>query len=169
MKQEKRNSKVFLRPRFSLEVAKPKVDIISLLESELNYSIALYKYKISDNQIFIDICKNDSHFWSPHLHLEVIEVDKSISKIKGLFSPKHQVWALFMFLYFIIWLTFLAALTMFYVNNTLDKNIILSLMMSIFLPVIWLTLYFMGRIGRDFGKKQIKGIHDLLFNTIMKD
>jgi Na+/melibiose symporter-like transporter len=163
--EEKSNSTVFLRPRFSLEIDRSQQDILSVLESELSYLKEKYKARISDHHVFIDICDKDSHFWSPHLHLEVLVKEKNSSTIKGLFSPKPQVWTLFMFLHFVVGISFLAFLTMLYVYSTLDKSILLPLMMSIFLPIIWISLYFVGRIGRDFGKKQMQELHDFLIES----
>ena len=100
--EQKNNSKVFLRPRFSLEVGKSKEEAISAIERELVYLKKDYKYKISDHHIFIDVSEKDSHFWSPHLHIEIVTNDQTSSTIKGLFSPKPQVWTFFMFLHFVI-------------------------------------------------------------------
>ena len=116
--EQKNNSKVFLRPRFSLEVGKSKEEAISAIERELVYLKKDYKYKISDHHIFIDVSEKDSHFWSPHLHIEIVTNDKTSSTIKGLFSPKPQVWTFFMFLHFVIGVSFLAFLMMLYVYNS---------------------------------------------------
>jgi len=56
---------------------------------------------------------------------------------------------------------------MLYVYNSLDKNIIFPLMMVIFLPIFWFTLYFVGRIGRDLGMKQMQKLHELLLNCFV--
>jgi len=165
--EQKNNSKVFLRPRFSLEVGKSKEEAISAIERELVYLKKDYKYKISDHHIFIDVSEKDSHFWSPHLHIEIVTNDQTSSTIKGLFSPKPQVWTFFMFLHFVIGVSFLAFLMMLYVYNSLDKNIIFPLMMVIFLPIFWFTLYFVGRIGRDLGMKQMQKLHEFLLNCFV--
>lgn len=166
MLEEKKNNAVFLRPRFSLEVNKSLEEIIEILKRELLTSGNKFKSKITDHHIFIDIGDKDNHFWSPQLHIEIIAIDKKSSVVKGLFGPKPSVWTFFMFLHFVLGISFLSFISMLYVNYSLDKSLLLPLLLTIILPILWFLLYFIGRLGRDFGRKQMKELHDFLLASI---
>lgn len=168
MIQATSNSEVFLRPRFSIRVDKNNEAILAALEKELSIAKATFSFKRRDTHIFIDVGKKDSHFWSPHLHIEILEEANQNSEVKGLFSPKPQVWTFFMFLHFLIGLLFLVFATMLYTNSSLEKSIGLPLIMVIMLPIVWVFLYFIGRLGRDFGKKQMQKMQQLLLDSIEK-
>ena len=90
------------------------------------------------------------------------------SLLKGLFGPKPQVWTLFMFVHFIIGISFLGFGVMLYSKLSLDESIIFPLIMMIFLPLFWTLLYFLGKIGKDTGKNQMQDLHDFMIKVIGK-
>ncbi|MEQ6123579.1 GTP-binding protein [Pseudotenacibaculum sp. MALMAid0570] len=121
--------------------------------------------KVVDEHVFIDVIKEESHFWSPQLHLEVIE-EEGVTKLKGLFGPKPQVWTFFMFIHFIIATAFVGFAVWAYVNSTLDKDNVLPIVMLIVLPLVWVLLYVLGSVGKDIGKKQMKKMYDFMFQIL---
>ena len=149
------NQEIFLRPRFVLSSSKSQEKILKSFEETKNNNEHKFIVKIVDEHVFIDVSEKDSHFWSSQLHLEILQRE-SKTEIKGLFGPKPQVWTFFMFLHFIVGTAFLGAGVWAYVNHSLDKSLVVPVIMLVILPMIWVLLYFVGRLGRDFGKKQIK-------------
>lgn len=158
--QEKLNNEVFLRPRFTIDLDENFEKVIDAFKSELSKSDYLTRF--SDGHIIIDIPKNEAHFWSPQLHLEVVWVTSDKSILKGLFGPKPQVWTLFMFIHFVVGVSFLIFSAVLYVNWNLNEGYLLPLVMVIFLPLFWVLLYFLGRIGKSTGKAQMKNLHALM-------
>jgi len=163
---EKTNNPVFLRPRFSMDINEDSATVIGKFQSALNENNKKYPSRFVDGHIIIDVPKKEDHFWSPQLSLEVIAVDENKSLVKGLFGPKPQVWTLFMFIHFLVGITFLVFAVMFYVRWSLNKEFILPLMMLIFLPILWGALYFLGRIGKSSGHHQMDDLHDLMTNIL---
>ena len=104
---EKVNSEVFLRPRFSIDLNKSDVTVLNEFSEEFKKEECKIRGKIVDGHVFISVPKDDEHFWSPQLHLEILEATANKSLLKGLFGPKPQVWTLFMFVHFIIGVSFL--------------------------------------------------------------
>jgi Na+/melibiose symporter-like transporter len=164
--KEKRNSDFFLRPRFSIDIQENQVELLERITSFLKRGDCKYSCRVVDEHIFIDVPANKSHFWSPQLHLEVLKEVNNTSKIKGLFAPKPQVWTLFVFIHFIVAFLFLGFGVMLYVRYTLGESLVFPIAMLIALPLIWLLLYFLGRVGKQTGKKQMKELHDLLIDII---
>jgi hypothetical protein len=124
---EKRNSEVFLRPRFSIDLNKNYQEIITNFSDAFKDDKTKFRGSIVDGHIFISVSKKDEHFWSPQLHLEILEKDDKTSELKGLFGPIPQVWTLFMFIHFIIGISFLAFGFLLYTRFYLDESIFFPL------------------------------------------
>lgn len=165
MKEEK-NSPIFLRPRFSFDVDENETNILKRMEESLKKSDRKYKSKIVDQHIFIDVPEKDAHFWSPQLHVEIVKKDETSSLIKGLFGPKPQVWTLFMFIHFIVGVAFISFAIMLYVKYSLKESLLFPAIMVIVLPLVWVLLYFLGKIGKDTGRKQMKELHHFLMQSL---
>ena len=163
---EKRNSEVFLRPRFSIDLQENHQTVLERFQKKFTSKNFKLRGCIADNHVFISIPKANEHFWSPQLHLEVLQSTENITTLKGLFGPKLQVWTMFMFLHFVIGVSFLCFLVMLYTRISLEEPLVLPIIMLIFLPILWLVLYFLGSLGKDVGKKQMKELHDFMIEII---
>jgi hypothetical protein len=163
---EKRNSEVFLRPRFTIDLDLNCNKILEDFSAEFKKEDCTFLGSIVDGHIFISVSKKDEHFWSPQLHLEILEETENTSLLKGLFGPKPQVWTLFMFIHFVIGISFLGFGVFLYTRMSLNESIIFPMVMMVVLPFIWGVLYFLGKIGKDTGKKQMRGLHDFMLKVI---
>ncbi len=163
--KEEHNSEIFLRPRFQVDLPLTKEKLLSVFHEKLQARKSAFPHKLIDDHMFIDIPKKDNHFWSPQLQLEVIEFDKGC-KLKGLFGPKPQVLTLFMFVHFIVGTAFLGCCAWLYSNISLEKEIAVPLIFMIVLPLVWVILYLIVRLGRDTGKKHIKKLQDFTLETL---
>lgn len=161
----KKNKDIYLRPRFKMDYNLSQQKIIMKFKDNLTHKNCKYCSKIVDGHIVIDVPKNEDHFWSPQLNIEVVEGgDKEKSIVKGLFGPKPQVWTLFMFIHFVMAFAFIAFSIMAYVQWTLKTSNLFALWMVYLLPILWLIMYFLGRLGKKRGHHQM----DELFNFMMK-
>jgi hypothetical protein len=97
-----------------------------------------------------------------------IQLTKRTSLLKGLFGPKPQVWTLFMFIHFVIGISFLGFGVLLYTRISLNESLFFPIVMMVVLPFIWLVLYFLGKIGKDTGKKQMEDLHDFMIKVINK-
>lgn len=163
---EKRNSELFLRPRFSIDLNVNSGVLLQRFLEEFKKSETKVNGNIVDGHIFIAVFKKDEHFWSPQLHLEIIEETKGTSTLKGLFGPKPQVWTLFLFVHFVVGVSFLAFAVMLYTKYSLKESVLLPTVMLIVLPLVWTLLYFLGQIGKDTGKKQMQQLHNFMIKVI---
>ncbi|MEO9570677.1 MAG: GTP-binding protein [Polaribacter sp.] len=166
---EKRNSEIFLRPRFTIDLEDSFKDVLNRFSDEFKKEKTTYKGSIVDGHVFICVSKKEEHFWSPQLHLEILEKTNKTSLLKGLFGPKPQVWTLFMFIHFVIGISFLGFAILLFSKLSLKEPIIFPLVMMIFLPLIWILLYFLGKIGKDTGKSQMKDLHDFMIKIIKEE
>jgi hypothetical protein len=163
---EKQNSKLFLRPRFSIDLEENHKVILNRFSNEFKKDSVKFRRNNVDGHLFISVPKKDEHFWSPQLHLEIIEKTENRTLLKGLFGSKPQVWTLFMFLHFLIGIFFLGFGVLLYSRISLGETMLLPIIMMVVLPFIWTVLYFLGKIGKDTGKNQMKELHDFMIRVI---
>jgi len=163
---EEKNSDVFLRPRFKFDLAESQKDLIEKFEKNLEEAECRYCGKIVDGHIVIDVPVKENHFWSPQLNIEVEKIDEKRSYVKGLFGPKPNVWTLFMFFHFAVAVAFIGFSIMAYVQSTLGRDYKMALVVVIALPVIWILMYFIGRIGKKTGRKQMQELYVFLMQTL---
>jgi len=165
---EQKNSDIHLRPRFKIDVDESQEKILKKFKDSLNDTHCTYCGKIVDEHIVIDIASEENHFWSPQLNIEIEKVGTEKAIVKGLFGPKPQVWTLFMFFHFAIAVAFIGFSVMAYVKWTLKTDYTLALTIVVFLPVLWVVMYFLGRIGRKKGHGQMDELYAFMMTTLQK-
>ena len=165
---EQRNNDIHLRPRFKMDFDESQEGIISKFRDNLSDANCTYCGKIVDGHIVIDVPLEDNHFWSPQLNIEVEKVAKEKALVKGLFGPKPQVWTLFMFFHFAVAVAFIGFSIMAYVKWTLKTDYMFALIMVIALPVLWIVMYFLGRVGKKTGHHQMEELHAFMMKTLQK-
>lgn len=159
------NNDIVLRPRFKIELDKNNQEILSAFEEAKNTQKNFIVSRIDDH-VFIKIPRADQHFWSPQLHLEIMEVDKNSSRLFGLFGPNPTVWTMFMFFHFIVAGLFIGFGIWAYTNWTLKTDFAIQLFVAILMIVIWAALYFGGRLGKDTGRDQMVLLHNFMNNLL---
>lgn len=82
-------NEIVLRPRFQIAFEQPKEKALQTFE---NIDQAPFLVKRMDDHVFIKFNNEQIHFWSPQLHLEIIENEEGGSKLYGLFGPNPTLW-----------------------------------------------------------------------------
>lgn len=152
-------NQIFLKPRFQIDFEMNADLLVSKIEKKLKLEDK-YRTKVVDNHLVIDVAEKDEHFWSPQLYVEIEHVTEETSKLKGLFGPKPNVWTLFMFIHFGVATAFIIFAIVAYSNWSLKKEGVLPIVMLVVLPILWVTLYFLGRLGKSTGQKQMDELKD---------
>ena len=163
---EQRNSDIHLRPRFKMNFDVSQQELISKFRTNMLDEECAYCSKIVDGHIIIDMPVGDNHFWSPQLNLEIEQINAEKSIVRGLFGPKPQVWTLFMFIHFAAAVAFIGFAITTYVKWTLKEDYNFSLIMVFALPIVWIILYLLGRIGKKTGHKQMDELYTFMMDTL---
>ncbi len=158
-------NEILLRPRFKIEIDQNNENALKTIENSKETQKYFVISRI-DNHVFIRIPKQKQHFWSPQLHLEIDEINATRSELKGLFGPKPSVWTMFMFFHFVVIVLFIGFGSWAYSNWTLNNPYGIQLGLMIFMIVIWIALYFSGRMGKTKGKEEMKQLCSFLENTL---
>ena len=167
--EEQINSDIHLRPRFKMNFTESQDVLISKFKKNLKDKDCKYCSKIVDGHIVIDVPIDENHFWSPQLNIEIEKYDIENTVVKGLFGPKPQLWTLFMFFHFAMAVAFIGFSIMAYVQWTLKQDYTVALVIVLVLPVLWLVMYILGRIGRRKGHKQMDELYKFMMKTLERD
>ena len=160
-------NRVLLKPRFKIEVEDSEDVLMDRFKNNLKDDNCKYCSKIIGNHIVIDVPKEEEHFWSPQLHVEV-EKENDKTFVRGILGPQPKIWTFFIFLHFAVAITFFIFFVMFYSKWSLKQDYTFPLIMCIAMPIIWIALYVAGQVGKKIGYKQMKELHDFLIGTIRK-
>lgn len=158
-------NEVVLRPRFKLELNRCNQDALKAFEIAKTEQSKFIITRIDDH-VFIKIPRDEQHFWSPQLHLEIIEDTKSKSTLFGLFGPSPTVWTMFMFFHFIVAGLFIGFGIWTYTNWSLGNDYAILLFVTIMMIILWFVLYFGGRIGKASGRPEMISLHEFMKETL---
>ncbi len=155
-------NEIVLRPRFNKDVPKSVEKILedaTLLKDNVKEN---YRIKISDHHIFFFITLEKRKYYSPHLHVELLENENGTTHVKGLFGPDQTVWTFFMFLHFIIAGVFLTFLMMAYTHWSLKQPVTTDIIVMLLMIVFWFALYIQARINRKKCQPQMLELEKLM-------
>ncbi|GAK95373.1 GTP-binding protein EngA [Nonlabens ulvanivorans] len=160
------NNTIILRPRFIITLD-CNISIVNSQFEKAKFNRKGYKVSFSDQHIFIRIPKQQQHFWSPQLHLELQKNDMT-TEIRGLYGPNPTVWTMFMFLHFVVAILLLGTIiwggyTMVATHNSINSALVSALL----LIFIWLSFYIAGRFGKKKANKQMLQLN-AFFHSIIK-
>ncbi|WP_445732919.1 GTP-binding protein [Mariniflexile sp.] len=152
---------IILRPRFKIEIPKNNETVLSAFQDSKKTQSDFIVNRIDDH-VFIKFPKHKQHFWSPQLHLEINEVDANSCLLHGLFGPNPTVWTFFMFLHFMVAGLFIAFGIWAYSNWALKTSYAIQIGMMLLMVIIWVLLYFGGRIGKASGKGNMMELQNFM-------
>ncbi|MCB0467335.1 MAG: GTP-binding protein [Aequorivita sp.] len=159
------SNEIVLRPRFQMELEQPCSQLLTKF-SKAKKDQNIFIISCVDDHVFIKLPKNQQHFWSPQLHLELSEISENKCSLHGFFGPNPTVWTMFMFLHVAVGILFMVNLTWLYSNYNLGNSIGLQIGISIILVLTWVLLYVAGRIGKKKGKSGMRELYDFMQETI---
>lgn len=163
---EQKSSDIYLRPRFKMNFEESHQNLIEKFKDISKNKTSKFGILISDGHVIIDIPAEENHFWSPQLNIEIEKIEENKSLVKGLFGPKPQVWTLFIFIHFAMAIAFIGFSIIAYVKYTLKSDYKIALAVTAVLPILWITMYFLGRLGRKRGHKQMDDLYGFMMMTL---
>lgn len=158
-------NEIVLRPRFELEIEMPNEQVIALFLEEKKKQNK-FNIECVDAHIFLKLPKDQQLFWSPQLHLEIIEISENRCRLQGFFGPNPTVWTMFIFFHVVVGVIFMANIIWLYSNYSLKNPITLQIEIAITLIIIWIILYIAGRIGKRKGKPGMRALYDFMLSII---
>lgn len=157
-------NKLRVRPRFRESVRLSSEQIKSNIKDLLSTNPEICTGEIVDHHVILKIPKDQQHYWSPQLNLE-LEDSKKGTLIRGLFGPKPGVWTMFVFFYSAFgFLTLLGLI--FGLSQMMLKMNAYGLWAVPAGTFVIVGLFVMSKIGQNLGKKQMHQLHDFLREAV---
>ena len=109
------------RPRFKLYTNLSPEQYESNLKSYLDNNKSRFYGNINREVATIFVKTEEESYWKPNLALR-IEKEDNMTVIRGIFGPSSAVWTFFMFLYFLLVVSWMTFFTLFYVEKQINTN-----------------------------------------------
>lgn len=151
-----------LRLRFYKTSSKNIEEIVEKCKQMKESLAPDYTIKTIDNHIWINIGALRREKYSPHLHLELDEMEDGNTAINGLFGPDPVLWTMFMFLHFVVAGIFIIFGMIAYSKWTLKENFGLEIVVMTLMIGLWIALYYTARIIRKRGIPQMKELEEVM-------
>lgn len=158
LKQNISESQLELRYRFEQSTNETAEEVINRFKLNKDKYHPDYIISIIENNVWIKIGAKNRQVYSPHLHLEVNDINVNKATIRCLFGPNPALWTMFMFLHFVVAGVFIIFSVIAYTRWKLAESMTSSIIIMILMTIVWFFLYFFARMNRKAGLPQA---HDI--------
>lgn len=83
------------RPRFTLDLPMAPDEVTERVRAHLERSGGKVTGSVFRRTIVLTVCEEDTHFWSPHLDVQLEEAKGGGTHLSAMFSPHPHVWTAF--------------------------------------------------------------------------
>ena len=97
------------RPRFAFEVAGPPDAVTERVRARLAQGDGKVTGSVFRRTVLLTVRPEDTHFWSPHLDVQLDDAPAGGTRVSGVFAPHPKVWTTFVGVQFIFALLSVAA------------------------------------------------------------
>ncbi|WP_145419203.1 hypothetical protein [Planctomycetes bacterium K23_9] len=87
-----------MQPTFTLDLSQKPVDVIAEVREAINTPQLQGLAESAGNCIDLKVDRSERRFWSPHLSVQISESDSG-SHLYCRFSPRPEIWTMFMAIY----------------------------------------------------------------------
>ena len=143
-----------MQPTFAITIRVPTDQAMTQLRNAIHSSSLSGPADSAGRCVDFKIEPEDRRFWSPHLSIQVSETESG-SKLLGRFSPRPEIWTMFMAVYFIAAIAIFGAAIYGYVQWAMGTAPWAFLGMPIGLVVI-LVLHIASVIGQNLSSDQME-------------
>lgn len=114
-------NKIRIRPRYTFSVPLKKADVLNKLREALKDMPSGLEGKFVKPLVVVSVSKENRHFWSPELSLDIEEKEKG-TEIRCTLGPRSSLWTMFATFYGFSILVGIAGLVLGFSQLTLGMN-----------------------------------------------
>ena len=151
-----------LRLRFYKTTTKSVKDILAACDILKEKLAPDFHIKTQDHHIWIHIGTMRREKFSPHLHLEIEQMEDGNTAVNGLAGPEPVLWWLFVFLHVIIGTVFILFSMIAYSKWKLEQNFGFDIVIMLLIIGLWVALYYIARTFRKKGIPQMKELEEVM-------
>ena len=143
------------RPRFKLYTDLSPEEYETNLRNYLDNNHGQFYGNINREVATIFVRTTEESYWKPNLALR-IEKEEETTVIRGIFGPSTSVWTFFMFMYFLLTVSWMTFFTLYYVEKQINTdNYPWSLPCSFGVLVLIALTYAAARFGQLKAKDEM--------------
>ena len=143
------------RPRFKLYTDLSPEEYETNLRNYLDKNHGQFYGNINREVATIFVRTTEESYWKPNLALR-IEKEEETTVIRGIFGPSTSVWTFFMFMYFLLTVSWMTFFTLYYVEKQINTdNYPWSLPCSFGVLVLIALTYAAARFGQLKAKDEM--------------
>lgn len=114
---------VSFRPRFKFETHMSHEEIVGKIKDQVaNRNANAFKAKTLRSHVVLRYPKEQQHFWSPQLDVNLEKLENGKTMVRCLFGPAPTVWTMFMFFYAIFGVIGVIGLMIGFSQQTLNET-----------------------------------------------
>lgn len=153
-----------MQPTFTLELPTSVDETVARIHDAIDSTDLSEHVARAGRCLDYQIPGEDQRFWSPHLSVQVSETDSG-SQIFGRFSPRPEIWTMFMAVYAIVVIAMFAAAIFAYVQWFLAGHAWALVILPIGLCVI-ASLHAASLVGQSWSTDQMELLRNRLEDTL---
>lgn len=160
MEQTLHTGPLRVRPRYKRITSLPPCQVIDQILEGLIEKRGVAGSTL-DNHAYLQIPKDDQHYWSPEFHVTVEKQENNQTLVRGVLGPKPKVWTMFMFLYS-------AVIVLFFLGLSMGVS---QWMLGMYAPVLWsipacVVLWIFILVAAKFGQFKGKAQTEILWRFL---
>lgn len=154
------------RPRFTLDLAIPPDAVTERVRAALERGDGKVVGSVFRRTIMLTVRQEDTHFWSPHLDVQLEEAKDGGTRVAAMFSPHPHVWTAFLGVQLAFGLLSLAAAMWAYSVWTLGQDVRLALVVLGLMLFGGGFAYGAAYVGQGIGSEQMYELRAFLTDAL---
>lgn len=143
------------RPRFTLDLPQPPDQVTERVRVRLNTPGAKVRGSVFRRTVLLTVRKEDEHFWSPHLDVQLEDAPGGGTRLAAMFAPHPQIWTSFVAIQFLFALLSLGAAMFLTSALMLGRELTVPIVSLIAMLFGGGFSYGAAYVGQGFGSEQM--------------
>ncbi len=143
------------RPRFTLDLPLPPDEVAERVRVRLTAPGAKVRGSVFRRTLLLTVRKEDAHFWSPHLDVQLDDAPGGGTRLAAMFAPHPQIWTSFVAIQFIFALLSIGAAVFLTSSLMLGRDLLVPIVALIAMLFGGGFSYGAAYVGQGFGSEQM--------------
>jgi hypothetical protein len=157
-------NKIRIRPRYTFSVPLKKADVLNKLREALKDMPSGLEGKFVKPLVVVSVSKENRHFWSPELSLDIEEIEKG-TEIRCTLGPRSSLWTMFATFYGFSILVGIAGLVLGFSQLTLGMNAYGFWLVPVSI-ILLASAYGIAITGQKLSYEQMLELRNFIKNTL---
>ena len=154
------------RPRFTLDLPIPPDEVVARVRARLAAVDGKVKGSLHRRTLLLTVSPEETHFWSPHLDVQLDEAPGGGTRLAAIFAPHPQIWTSFVAVQFLFALLSVGAAMYLASCLMLGRDPLLALGLLLAMLLGGGFAYGAAYVGQGFGSEQMYELRAFLDSAV---